>query len=222
MSELNILITGAKRGIGLALCKQYQQRGATVFAVCRHASPELESLGVRIVSGIDISHPASVPALRDSLANVKLDVVINNAGILRNEVLGDLDYDSIMQQFQVNALGPLRIAEALLPQLEPGAKIALITSRMGSIADNTSGGRYGYRMSKCALNIAGVSLAHDLKAREIAVGLFHPGLVGTDMIGGTGDVTPDEAALRLTTRIDELNMNNSGSFWHANGESLPW
>lgn len=222
MSAFNILITGANRGIGLALCKQYQQRGATVFGVCRHVSPELESLGVRIVSGIDISHPASVPALRDSLANVRLDVVINNAGILRNEVLGNLDYDSIMQQFQVNALGPLRITEALLPQLDTGARIALITSRMGSIADNTSGGRYGYRMSKCALNIAGVSLAHDLKAREIAVGIFHPGLVGTDMIGGTGDVTPDEAAVRLMTRIDELNMNNSGSFWHANGESLPW
>ncbi len=93
---------------------------------------------------------------------------------------------------------------------------------MGSIADNSSGGRYGYRMSKTALNIAGVSLAHDLAAQSIAVGIYHPGLVGTDMIGGHGDITPDQAAERLISRIEELSMENSGQFWHSDGSPLPW
>src|SRR5690606_35848838 len=99
-----------------------------------------------------------------------------------------------------------------LDNLGRGSKIALISSRMGSLADNTSGGRYGYRMSKAALNMAGVSLAHDLRAREIAVALLHPGLVGTDMIGGVGDVTPEQAASRLAARIDALDMHNTGTF----------
>ncbi len=103
-----------------------------------------------------------------------------------------------------------------------GGKIAFITSRMGSIQDNTSGGRYGYRMSKCALNAAAVSIAHDVKHRDISVAILHPGLVGTEMIGGSGNVTPDEAAAQLYDRIEALSPNNSGSFWHADGSSLPW
>jgi NAD(P)-dependent dehydrogenase (short-subunit alcohol dehydrogenase family) len=98
----------------------------------------------------------------------------------------------------------------------------MITSRMGSIADNTSGGRYGYRMSKAALNIASVSLAHDLKHLGISVGIIHPGLVGTEMIGGYGDISPDQAAESIAKRIEELNLENSGTFWHSNGEILPW
>jgi NAD(P)-dependent dehydrogenase (short-subunit alcohol dehydrogenase family) len=93
---------------------------------------------------------------------------------------------------------------------------------MGSIADNSSGGRYGYRMSKCALNIASVSLAMDLEDHGIAVGIFHPGLVGTEMIGGYGDITPDQAAERLAERIESLSLSNTGMFWHSNGEVLPW
>jgi NAD(P)-dependent dehydrogenase (short-subunit alcohol dehydrogenase family) len=121
-----------------------------------------------------------------------------------------------------NALGPLRIVESLLTKLQDASKLAFITSRMGSIADNTSGGRYGYRMSKVALNMAAVSLSYDLAARHIPVGIYHPGLVGTEMIGGVGNVTPDEAAASIVERINELDMTKTGQFFHANGERLLW
>ncbi len=222
MTTETIVVTGANRGIGLSFCRHYQARGARVMAVCRHASEELSVLGVEVIAGVDISQAGDVEKLRQALQGVQVDVLINNAGILRNEILGQLNFDTIEEQFQVNTLGPLRVTEALLENMADGSKIALISSRMGSIADNTSGGRYGYRMSKCALNIAGVSLAHDLTPHGIAVGIFHPGLVGTEMIGGHGDITPDTAAERLIERIEALTMHNSGTFWHSNGEILPW
>lgn len=218
----NILVTGANRGIGLSFCQYYKFKGYTVYAVCRQASHELDSLGCKVIDGIDVGIGADVERLRQELDGVKLDLLINNAGILRDEVLGRVDFDQIEEQFRVNALGPLRVTEALLNNLGSGSKIAIITSRMGSIADNSSGGRYGYRMSKCALNIASVSLAMDLEDQGIAVGILHPGLVGTEMIGGYGDITPDQAAERLAQRIEELNLSNTGTFWHSNGEVLPW
>ena len=103
-----------------------------------------------------------------------------------------------------------------------GAKVALVTSRMGSIDDNSSGGAYGYRMSKAALNMAGKSLAVDLRARGVAVAILHPGMVKTDMIGGNGQVEPADAAKGLLARIDDLTLATSGAFWHMNGERLPW
>ena len=125
-------------------------------------------------------------------------------------------------QFEINSLGPLRITTALLPNLKEGSKVALITSRMGSVGDNTSGGQYGYRMSKCALNIAGASLAVDLRPKGIAVALLHPGFVRTEMTGGNGLINASESAAGLLARIEELNLANSGGFWHTNGESLSW
>jgi len=217
-----IVITGASRGIGLSFCQYYQSKGFEVHAVCRQASDALSSLGVKVIEGVDISISRDVAKLKRTLKGVPVDLLINNAGILHDETLGDLNYESIQQQFEVNALGPLRVTEALLGNLSSGSKIALITSRMGSVSDNSSGGRYGYRMSKCALNIAGMSLAMDLESQGIAVALLHPGLVGTDMIGGHGDITPGQAAERLATRIEGLTLENTGTFWHSNGEVLPW
>jgi len=217
-----VVITGASRGIGLSFCQYYQAKGFEVYAVCRQASETLSALGIKIIEGVDISVSKDVEKLKRTLKGVKVDLLINNAGILRDETLGDLNFESIQQQFEVNALGPLRVTEALLGNLSAGSKIALITSRMGSVSDNSSGGRYGYRMSKCALNIAGMSLAMDLEAQGIAVALLHPGLVGTDMIGGHGDITPDQAAERLAARIEGLTLENTGTFWHSNGEVLPW
>lgn len=217
-----VVITGANRGIGLSLCRLYQNRGDTVYAVCRSVSNALEQLAVQRVEGIDVSQAASMEKLKTAMAGVSIDLLINNAGVLCRESLGDIDYDIIRQQFEINAMGPLRVTEALLPNLSADAKLAFITSRMGSMGDNSSGGRYGYRMSKAALNSAGVSLANDLKPRGIAVAILHPGLVGTDMISGQGDISADQAAERLTQRIDELSLANSGAFWHSNGELLPW
>lgn len=218
----NIIVTGANSGIGLSLCKHYQQQGWQVYGACRNPSDELENLNINVINNIDVTNANSVELLKNTLSGVNIDLLINNAGVLKDEVLGDINFDSIQTQIEVNAYGPLRITQALQDNLINGSKIAMITSRMGSIADNTSGGRYGYRMSKAALNIASVSIAHDLAHKGVSVGIFHPGLVGTRMIGGYGDITPDQAAERISQRVDELNLNNSGGFWHSNGDKLPW
>lgn len=217
-----VVITGASRGIGLALVQEYLGRGDRVYALCRTPSEALLQCNVQIVTGVDVTSGSLGQRLASELAGINVDILINNAGILRDESLGRIDYDSILEQFEVNAMGPLRVTEALAKQLAPGARVALITSRMGSVADNTSGGRYGYRMSKAALNIAGVSLARDLKPAGVAVAILHPGYVQTDMVGNRGDISAQEAAQRLAARIDGLNLENSGTFWHSNGEVLPW
>ncbi|MCB9553346.1 MAG: SDR family oxidoreductase [Myxococcales bacterium] len=216
-----VLITGANRGIGLALARRYHERGDTVIAACRDSSKALDALGVRVETGVELTDDDQTPLAR-RLEGTPIDVLVCNAGILRQSTLDALDLQSIREQFEVNTLGPLKLVAALRDQLPRGAKVALITSRMGSIADNTSGGSYGYRMSKAALNMAGASLAHDLRRAGVAVVLLHPGYVKTDMTGNSGDATPDEAARGLIARIDELSMETSGSFHHARGEELPW
>lgn len=222
MGTNTVVITGANRGIGLAIARIHRSRGDRVIALCRHANDELREIGAEIVDGADVT---SAAALAQAAANVEnVDVLVANAGVLSNEPLTSVAEaaDRIERQFLVNALGPLLTVHAFLDKLVSGAKVALITSRMGSVSDNTSGGRYGYRMSKAALNAAGRSLAIDLAPRNIAVALLHPGYVRTDMTGGSGDVEPAEAAARLVARIDDLDATNSGTFRHANGEELPW
>jgi NAD(P)-dependent dehydrogenase (short-subunit alcohol dehydrogenase family) len=220
-----ILITGANRGIGLALAQQFAARGDDVIGVCRHGSDALAATGARVESGVDVTDGAAVDALARRLGDVRIDTLVLNAGILANESLGQIDdagFDAMRQQFEVNALGPLRVAQALRGHLAEGGRIGIITSRMGSVADNSSGGYYGYRASKAAVNAIGKSLALDLRSRGIAVALLHPGYVATDMVGGHGDVTPVQAAKQLVARLDALTLDQSGSFWHANGSVLPW
>lgn len=220
-----VLVTGTNRGIGLALVRHYRDRGEQVIAVCRQASDALQATGARIEAGVDVTDAAAVDTLAQRLVDTRIDVLVLNAGILAKESLGDIDgagFDSIRRQFEVNAVAPLRLAQALLPQLADGARIGIITSRMGSVADNGSGGYYGYRASKAAVNAVGKSLAIDLAPRGIAVFLLHPGYVATDMVGGTGDVQPDQAAAQLVERLDTLGLEHSGTFWHANGSPLPW
>lgn len=217
------LVTGTNRGIGYEYCKQLQQRGEDVIAVCRSSSEELDQLGIRVETGVDITSDASVAELAHKLQGIELDVLINNAGIINRVSLDNLDIESIRQQFEVNAIGPLRFTKALLPHLKAGSKVALMTSRMGSIDDNTSGGSYGYRMSKVALSMAGKSLSHDLKPEGIAVAILHPGLVSTRMTGFTQNgITPEASVKGLLARIDALTLDNTGTFWHSNGEVLPW
>ena len=218
----NVVITGSNRGIGLEMCRQFSARGDTVTAACRQASDELKALNLDIFEGFDVTQETSLDGLREYLADTSIDLLINNAGILRRETLTELNIDSIREQFEVNALGPLRVTAALRGQLSNPSKVAIITSRMGSIADNTSGSRYGYRMSKAAVNMAGMSLSKDLQRDGVAVAILHPGFVQTDMTGGAGDVPPEVSARGLIQRIDELTMNTSGTFWHAQGQVLPW
>jgi short-subunit dehydrogenase len=216
-----VLITGASRGIGLQLCVQLSARGDDVIAICRTPSAELKELGVRIIDGIEVSGAKSIERLKREIADEPLDVIINNAGIMRRDAFGSLDYSAILEQFVVNALGPLRVTEALADNLHEGSKVAIVTSRMGSISDNSSGGRYGYRASKAAVNQIGTNLRHQLMSQGVAVALFHPGMVATELTGGSG-IPPVEAARGLIERIDALDLRNSGGFWHAEGYELPW
>jgi NAD(P)-dependent dehydrogenase (short-subunit alcohol dehydrogenase family) len=221
----NALITGAAGGIGYELARQLAARGTAVIAVCRKPGAELPLLPVRVEADIDIATDAGCAALATRVAGVPLDLLIHNAGVLSDESLDALDEDAvanIRRQFEVNALAPLRLTARLAPQLVRGGKLAMITSRMGSMSDNRSGGYYGYRMSKAAMNAAGRSLAHDLAPRGVAVVMLHPGYVQTPMTGGRGDVDPATAARGLIARIDELTLASSGRFLHANGSPLPW
>lgn len=220
-----VVVTGANRGIGLELTRQLLARGDEVIAVCRNGSPALETLGAEIVSGIDVSSVEDTSRLGETLRGRHIDVLINNAGLLAQQTLGEIDagaVESMLAQYRTNSLGPVLVTQALADDLAAGSKVIIITSRMGSVTDNTSGGSYGYRMSKAAANIAGASLAHDLEGRRVAVALLHPGYVRTDMTGQQGLVEPQESAAGLLARIDALDMTSSGTFQHANGERLPW
>jgi len=216
-----ILITGCNRGIGLQLATQLNDRGDTVIGVCRSPSEELSSLAIRVLPGIDVADGESVAALKTDLGDTAIDVLINNAGMLIRDEFGSIEYDDMIAQFKVNTLGPLRVTEALRENLGEGSKVAIVSSRVGSIDDNGSGGNYGYRASKTAVNQVGTNLMHEFEPHGIAVALLHPGFVATDMTHGQG-VSAADSARGLIERIDELSMENSGSFWHAEGYVLPW
>jgi NAD(P)-dependent dehydrogenase (short-subunit alcohol dehydrogenase family) len=216
-----ILITGANRGIGLEMTRRYAGRGDEVIAVCRSSSAELNDLGVEVLDGIDVTSDDSIAMLVKSLNGRTIDRLVNNAGILERSSLDDLDVASMERQFQVNAIAPLRLTAALRGNLQNGSRVFIITSRMGSVEDNTSGGSYGYRMSKAAVNMAGKSLSVDLKDAGIGVFLLHPGWVSTGMTGNTG-IAVTESAAGLLARMDSLDISQTGTFWHQEGYSLPW
>ena len=218
----NIVITGANRGIGLAMTKIFKAEGHNVYALCRNSSKELEGLSVHIVTNIDVGTEQGIKNIKTALIGIGVDVLVCNAGILRDENLTDMNINTIREQFEINALAPLRIVHTLQNHFNPKAKIAMITSRMGSISDNDSGGRYGYRMSKAALNAAAMSLSKDLVSQDVTVGIYHPGYVQTDMVKHNGDITADESAQRIIGLISNLTIENSGVFMHSNGDVLPW
>lgn len=217
------VITGANRGIGLELARLLRA-SHQVHAVCRSSSPELEALGVEILEGIDVTCSDGIAVLAARLADKEIDLLVNNAGLLRSSSLENIEteLDDWRAQYEVNALAPLRVSAALDGRLVAGSKLVIITSRMGSMADNSSGGAYAYRMSKAAVNSAGVSLAHALRPRGITVALLHPGYVRTGMTGGNGHIDPAQAAAQLLEQIEALEIEDSGCFRHANGEVLPW
>ena len=201
----------------MALCRVLAERGANVLAACRTTSPALAKLGLEVIEGVDVTDDAGIAHLQVAVGKREVELLFNYAGVMEQTPLETFSVEAIRRQFEINALGPLRVTAALRKHLAKGAKVGLITSRMGSIDDNSSGGYYGYRMSKAALNMAGKSLAVDL-----AIAILHPGMVKTDMVRGHGQVEPDDAARGLLARLDELTLATSGGFWHANGERLPW
>ena len=215
------LVTGANRGIGLELARQLHARGDAVIATCRASSPELDAVGCQVIDGVDLAAEDVGETLAAALGDDVPDVLVANAGILLREPDG-IDFDGARRQFEVNTLGPLRVTTALLPRLRSGARLGFVSSMAGSIGDGPSGGTYGYRMSKAALNVATANLAHELRPRGIHVVALHPGFVRTEMTGGNGNVEPADAAAGLIARLDELDASGSGSFVHADGRELPW
>jgi len=217
-----ICLVGANRGIGLALTRVYVNRGDEVIAGCRKTSPELAALKVKVVEGLEVTDDSAVASWVHELGGAKLDLLIHNSGVSQRVTWEDLDFEAIRRQFEVNTLGPMRVIKALEGSLDSGSRVAVVTSRMGSIEDNTSGSHYGYRISKCGVNMMVRSLAQDLFESGISVGVFHPGYVRTDMTRGQGFISAEECAAMLVQRFDELSPDNAGRFFHANGEELPW
>jgi NAD(P)-dependent dehydrogenase (short-subunit alcohol dehydrogenase family) len=228
-----IVVVGANKGMGLEFCRQLVARGEAVVATCRRASADLRALPLRIVEEVDVTSDAACARLARELGGMRIDGLILNAGVFDSSSLGALDFDRMRHEYDVDALGPLRVVQALLPNLGAGSKIVLVGSRAGSIGDNTSGRNYGYRMAKAALNMASASLAHDLRPRGVAVVVLHPGVVDTDLLraarGTLGRlvemvdaIAPDVAVSDMLARIDELTLDTSGRFVHRNGQELPW
>jgi NAD(P)-dependent dehydrogenase (short-subunit alcohol dehydrogenase family) len=229
---MRIVVTGAGRGIGLELTRQLLTRGEAVEAGVRDPAratglDELRRAHAdRLrVHTCDVADDDSVRSFAEALGREPLDVLINNAGVIgKQQPLEDLDMVDMARTINVNALGPVRLTRALLPLLRKGAarKIAHISSKMGSLADNTSGGSYGYRMSKAALNMASVSMARDLRAAKIASVVLNPGWVRTDM-GGKNASTPVAESVRGMLRvIDALTLEASGKFLGFEGDEIPW
>ncbi|MBF0561262.1 MAG: SDR family oxidoreductase [Alphaproteobacteria bacterium] len=225
----SVLITGANRGIGLEFARQYAAAGWRVIATCRdpdHAR-SLVALGVE-VRELDVTNTKAIQALASSLAGVSIDLLINNAGVYGNEggeqVFGHLDAESWIRVFQINTIAAVKMAEAFLPHLLTSRRpvIANLSSKMGSIDDNTSGGVYLYRSSKAALNAVSKSLAIDLGHRGILVVVLHPGWVKTDMGGPQALISAEVSVQGMRDVIARLTPADSGRFLSNKGDQVPW
>lgn len=223
------LITGANRGLGLEFARQYSENGWRVIATCRRPemAHKLETLCCNVETHLlDVTDFAHVENLAHALDHEKIDLLINNAGVYgpQSAGLGELDYEEWEQVLKVNAISPLKICESFADHVaSSGLKImAAITSKMGSISDNTSGGSYFYRSSKAALNAAMKSLAYDLKPRGITVAILHPGWVRTDMGGNNALIDADESVAGMRKVIASLKLEDSGKFLSFDGAEIPW
>jgi len=221
----NIAIIGANRGIGLEFVNQLSKENK-VYAFCRSNNECLSSLKTEaVITDCDVSDNNSLKKAAEKVSGVEFDWFIHVSGILESDSfdnMNDSEIENVKRQFLVNSLGPLMTVKAFKKNLKKGTKIGLLTSRMGSVEDNTSGGMYGYRMSKSALNSCGKSLAEDFKSEEITCLLLHPGYVRTEMTGGNGHIETNESVEGLVKIMNEKSLKDTGTFWHTNGEKLPW
>lgn len=221
-----VLVTGANRGLGLEFVRQLQARGDAVLATARdpRSATELADTGAR-VEALDVGDAASICAFARTLGDQAVDLLINNAGMgVGGKVFADEDFDEVETFFRVNSLGPMRLTQALLPNLRAGSgkTIAELTSKMGSIEDNTSGGAYGYRASKAALNMLNKSMAIDLRREGFTCVVLHPGWVATDMGGSAAPLSADESVRGMLGVIDRLKPSDSGRFFDYSGAEVPW
>jgi len=223
------VVIGADKGIGYEIVKALKGRDEPdVAAVCLGEGDAVFGLADFVIGGVNVTSGPDVARMAASLAERyhKIDVLFHISGIMSMDTLGALDYAQAKREFDINALGPLRTVEACLKLLREGSKVGIVTSRVGSLSDNSSGGQYAYRLSKVAANMAGLNLHHDLSKQGIAVRMLHPGMVKTDLVkdypGDYNYITPAQAASGLIARMDDLTLASSGEFRHANGDLLPW
>ena len=221
LQDQAIVITGANRGIGLALCKEFIRLNANVIAVCRDSSNELKQLKLQIITGIDLSKKIDLDLLNKRLDLIKIDVLIHSAGVFFKDNISDFNVENILYEFRVNALAPISLSRLLLLKFNPNAKILILSSAAGSNSINSHGGQYGYRMSKAAVNAGGFALAIDLKDKNISVALIHPGKVATEMTNGHGH-PPENVAKKIIHITHKLSMKTTGQFWNIDGFQLPW
>lgn len=222
-------MVGADTGIGEAFALAASARGSSVLAACLREAPTLTDAGVEVIPGIDVMSDDAVARLEHRLAASQVELLMYVAGVVREAPFGSLNFAAMQDEYDVNALGFLRVAQAVVPRMGAGGKIGLVTSRVGSLGDNSSGGMYGYRMSKAAANMAALNLARELAPHQIAVLCLHPGTVRTQMTSTLSDrrtvgsaAEPAAAAAGLLAQLDELTLQTTGTFRHANGEALPW
>lgn len=227
-----ILITGANRGIGLELVRQFAAADGRVLACCRH--PEQASELAAVVGGnprvslhrLDVADPEAIKALQAELQGTAIDILFHNAGVIGSERqgFGEAEMAPWLQAFRVNSIGPLLLTQALIEQVAASRRklIAVMGTQMASLADNRSGGYYLYRSSKAAVHMVAKSLAADLQPRGITVVVLHPGWVRTEMGGAEAALSPAESARGLRQVLANLSPKDSGRFFNYAGEELPW
>ncbi len=224
------LITGTNRGIGLEFTKQYAEAGWNVLACCRHpeSADKLNALAAQhsniTIYPLDVANFKQVDALAEKLNNVAIDVLINNAGIYPSGGLSDKEVEDWLNGFKINSIAPLKIATAFTPHIAKSElkKLATLSSKMGSIDDNTSGGSYMYRTTKTAVNMVMKSLSIDLEPSGIAVVTLHPGWVETDMGGSNALINTETSVRGLRKVIDKLSLANTGKFIAYDGKQIAW
>jgi NAD(P)-dependent dehydrogenase (short-subunit alcohol dehydrogenase family) len=224
------LITGTNRGIGLEFTKQYAEAGWNVLACCRHpeSADKLNALAAQhsniTIYPLDVANFKQVDALANQLNNVAIDVLINNAGVYPSGGLSDKEVEEWLNGFKINSIAPLKIATAFTTHIAKSElkKLATLSSKMGSIDDNTSGGSYMYRTTKTAVNMVMKSLSIDLEPSGIAVVTLHPGWVETDMGGPNALINTEKSVRGLRKVIDKLNLANTGKFVAYDGKQIAW
>ncbi len=230
MNAYQVLITGANRGLGLEFTKQYAANGWNVLACCREPQRASALLAIAKTHAnvqiftLDVANFAQIDALATQLRDEKIDVLINNAGVYRRNTFGDTNYDDWAESFKINAMASLKMAEAFVQHITRGQlkKIVTLTSKMGSIDDNTSGESYIYRTSKTAVNMVMKSLSIDLKPYGISVATLHPGWVQTDMGGSNALISVQTSVAGLRKVIEGLNLENTGKFIAYDGKAINW
>lgn len=223
---MNILITGANRGLGLEFVNKYKQNKENqVFACCRNPKDLKIEAGNVSIHKLNVTSNEDLLALKQEIKDTPIDVLIHNAGVYdKSDHFGNTDTESWLHAIKVNVIAPLKLSEVLIDNITASNKktIAIITSKMGSLADNTSGGSYIYRSSKTAVNMVGVNMGHDLKAKKVVVLLLHPGWVETDMGGPNALIKPKESIEGMSQVIDNSSIVDSGCFFAYDGKKIDW